>query len=286
MSIPPTPESRLAIFRRGSRTYFMSSLFFPEELRVKVTTLYAFVRIADDFVDQVPGDAQGFVNFEKTYHETLKGNFSGNHVIDAFVELVHREDFDPEWVESFLAAMRSDLYHQPCTCIADTINYMHGSAEVIGLMMARLMKLPPESYPSAMLLGRAMQYINFLRDIHEDFLLGRSYLPADELNHYGFEKLTPSTAKENPKEFENFMHRQIDRYHKWQAEAEAGFHFLPWRARVPIATASDMYKWTAQCILADPFRVFREKTKPSRRRVLIQGVVNSWKQRDALARPS
>lgn len=279
------PESRLAIFRRGSRTYFMSSLFFPQRLREKVATLYAFVRVADDFVDQVPGDVQGFVNFEQAYREALKGNLSSNHVIDGFVRLMEVENFEHEWVDSFLAAMHSDLYHQPCSCIEDTIKYMHGSAEVIGLMMARLMELPTSSHPSAMLLGRAMQYINFLRDIQEDFLLGRSYLPADELDHYGFRELTPTTALENPKQFKDFMRCQIERYQAWQKEAEEGFHFLPWRARVPIATASDMYKWTAQCILADPFRVFREKTKPSRRRVLMQGVVNSWKQRDALARP-
>ena len=63
--------SKWGIFLRGSHTYFWSSLFFPLSVRREVATLYAFVRTADDFVDQVPSDREGFESFEESYREAL-----------------------------------------------------------------------------------------------------------------------------------------------------------------------------------------------------------------------
>lgn len=42
------------IFKRGSKTYFYSTLFFPPDVKARVFSLYSFVRTADDLVDSVP----------------------------------------------------------------------------------------------------------------------------------------------------------------------------------------------------------------------------------------
>jgi phytoene synthase len=65
-------KNHASIFRRGSRTYFYSSLFFPEPLRSDVFALYAFVRKADDFVDALPGMPVEFHSFCASYREALK----------------------------------------------------------------------------------------------------------------------------------------------------------------------------------------------------------------------
>jgi phytoene synthase len=52
-------------FRKGSRTYFTSSLFFPPVIRADVYALYAFVRASDDFEDSVPQDPAGFRAFRR-----------------------------------------------------------------------------------------------------------------------------------------------------------------------------------------------------------------------------
>jgi hypothetical protein len=48
------------VFKAGSTTYFNSSLFFPPAMRAEVFALYGFVRVADNLVDAVPQDAEGF----------------------------------------------------------------------------------------------------------------------------------------------------------------------------------------------------------------------------------
>lgn len=265
------PDPRLArIFRRGSRTYFFSSIAFPPALRDDVFALYAFVRTADDFVDQPPGrqDGTGFDRFRERYAAAAAGRTAGDPVIDAFVELAARRRFRADWVDAFFGAMAQDLTQTGYATVADTLAYVYGSAEVIGLMMAAIMELPEAAHRPARMLGRAMQYINFIRDIDEDRELGRTYLPAAELAAAGLRSLDPAEAQRRAPAFRRFVRGEIDRYLGWQRAADAGFHFIPRRPRVAIRTASDMYRWTAGRIRAEPLIVYRRKVRPSPARIL------------------
>ena len=54
-------------FKRGSKTYFYSSIFFSKEVRDDVFALYSFVRKADNFVDVVPQLKDEFYFFKNDY---------------------------------------------------------------------------------------------------------------------------------------------------------------------------------------------------------------------------
>jgi phytoene synthase len=170
-----------------------------------------------------------------------------------------------------------DLTKKEYQNIDDAMAYMYGSAEVIGLMMARIMGLSDDASGYARLLGRAMQYINFLRDIREDLSFGRSYLPADEMREVGLASLAQEDARSRPDVFRAFIRKQIARYRDWQAEAEKGYALIPRRCRIPIRTAADMYEWTARRIEADPFIVYRGPVKPSRGQILQAGFRNIFR---------
>jgi len=43
-----------SIFKQGSRTFFYTSLSFPDAIKPDVFVFYSFVRKADNFVDQIP----------------------------------------------------------------------------------------------------------------------------------------------------------------------------------------------------------------------------------------
>lgn len=266
------------LFREGSTTYYNSSRFFPPELRRDVFYLYGFVRKADNFVDTRPQDREGFYAYREGWRRALKARdrgepemLSGDPVIDRFVELSRRRGFRDEWTEAFLDAMELDLTKSTYNSLEETIGYMYGSAEVIGLFMARIMGLPEQADYSARMLGRSMQYINFIRDIAEDLSLGRRYLP---LEGTPLKELSPSAAGADPEAFRAFHRVQIERYRRWHREAEAGYRFIPWRYLVPIKTAADLYLWTARQIEADPMVVFSRQVKPGKGQVLARGVLN------------
>lgn len=263
------------IFKKGSTTYFYSSMFFPKDVRDDVFVLYSFVRRADDFVDKVEQDKNGYFKFKQSFYNSLETKKSADEiVVDSFIELFLRRSFDIKWIDSFFASMEMDLEHRTYADIDETERYIYGSADVIGLMMARILNLHDNAYHYAQYLGKAFQYINFIRDIAEDIKLNRSYFPQDELRTFGLKTLDYDEIKNKSEDFKSFMRFQIDRYHKWLHEAEKGFYFIPRRYLIPIKTASDMYQWTAKTIMKDPMIVYRSKVKPCVRRIIFSIIYN------------
>jgi phytoene synthase len=185
-------------------------------------------------------------------------------VVDDFVDLARKEGFDPLWTRAFLDSMEADLHRAAYDTLEDTLGYIYGSAEVIGLFMSRLMGLPAESFQAARLLGRAMQYINFIRDVAEDRTLGRRYLP---LNGFDPRVVEPEWAQGHAAQFSDWLRSHLGLYRQWQEEALAGFPFIPYRYRIAVAAAADMYWWTAATIERNPLVVFEKKVKPRRFRI-------------------
>ena len=283
------------IFKNGSTTYYWSSKFFPKGIRDDVFKLYSFVRVVDDMVDVIPAESKRFNRIclrWRTIKKELKQNKVSKPLDDSvdeqvlanFAYIVHRYDCDTSWVDSFLASMKMDIDKRDYKTLDDTIDYIYGSAEVIGLFMAKILQLPgqgtgskrpePEVLRFARLQGRAMQYINFLRDIAEDVELGRCYFPLGTLEKYGFKDLKEVSANSNPEAFKAFMHEQLSLYEEWQSEANKGFSYIPKRLRIPLQTATDMYNWTAKEIKKDPFIVYEKQIKPKKRRVLKTAAKN------------
>jgi len=263
-------ELHRLIFSHGSRTYYNSSRLFPKAVRRDVFTLYAFVRVADNLVDDPPVHPDEFHAFRERWRAAMAGTPAGDWVIDPFVELGTRRGFDPQWTEDFFAAMESDLVAQPCDSLEDVLRYTWGSAEVIGLFMLKLLDIPDEARPTACLLGRSMQFINFLRDVAEDHGLGRRYLPLGD----GLKELSPEGAQADPEAFRRFLRGWTKVYHEWQEGARDGFGYLPWRFRLAVKTASDLYNWTARVIQKEPMEVWKRKIKPSKTRILITALGN------------
>lgn len=262
------------LFKKGSRTYFNSTLFFPADVRRDVFRLYAFLRKADNYVDQIPQDAEGFYRFREEYQKAANGYGTSDVVVKEFVALAESKRFEPSWVTAFLDAMEADLYRKNYNTAEELCVYMYGSAEVVGLFMAKILELPEESYIYARHLGRAMQYINFIRDIREDFILGRQYLPLNELKQYGIENFDINNFCGKHEQFSRFVRRQIHRYFEWQRFAEKGYKYIPYRYLIPIKTAADMYKWTAHIIYRTPWIVFLRKVKPRKSRIIYSANTN------------
>jgi 15-cis-phytoene synthase len=255
------------IFKKGSVTYFYSSLFFPPSVREKVATLYAFVRVADDFVDSTPQKKQEFQDFVTQTWEFWEGKTISNEIIINFINLSKKIQVQKSWIEAFLQAMGQDLYKKEYKNNGELNTYMYGSAEVIGLMMARILNLKEESLPFAALQGKAMQLINFIRDIKEDEKMGRIYLPLDDRKKFNAE-----FSDKNSENWKNLIRFEIEKYFEIQKEAEKGYKFIPLKFRVPIMTAAGLYTWTANEIYKNPFVVWEKKIKPSKIRVFVMAL--------------
>lgn len=269
------------IFKNGSTTYYFSSKFFPRKTRDDVADLYSFVRTADDYVDSQPAQPQKLLNLEKNYLGSIrlkpadcsvkKSDSVDQRVVKNIVRVSRKHGFEPAWIKSFIYSMKQDISIHSYRTLSDSLSYVYGSADVIGLMMAKIMDLPDEALKYAQMQGRAMQWINFVRDIKEDNSLGRCYFPTTDLKKFGLDSLDEQIAVKNPDKFNKFIRFQIKRYYEWQKEANKGFKYIPRRLRIPLQTAVDMYAWTAEQIEKNPFIVFEKKVKPRKRDILRRG---------------
>ncbi len=260
------------IFKNGSVTFFTASLFFPKHIKEDVFNLYAFVRVFDDFIDAIPQDEHSYMKLKLEYHAALVGNHTDNSVLQNFIELQDRHQFDQQWVDAFFTSMEMDMHKSDYWTLEQTLKYIYGSAEVIGLMMARIMNLPNASHPYAQSLGRAFQYMNMIRDIAQDQKLSRTYLPKEEYQKFGLENLTEGEAKAKPEQFAKFIQTEIERYRGWRQEASIGLRYIPKRMRVPIEAATEMFDYTMSHVERNPLQVYSKQLKPGRLRVLWAAV--------------
>lgn len=258
-----------SIFKRGSRTYFYSSLFFPKSVREDVFYLYAFVRVADDYVDSMPQKVTEFREFRKQFEQAWSGRTCPNGIIVQFVTMAQRVNIKKAWVDGFLDSMERDITKKVYHTLEETEGYIYGSAEVIGLMMAAILHLPDRVSPYAVMQGKAMQYLNFIRDIDEDNSFGRQYLPVNEMKKLGLSGLHSAEALAHPTQFIAFVRDQLKRYFEWQQEAEKGYKYIPKRLRLSVQTAAEMYKWTARVLYKNPLIVFEKKVRPSVGRIIF-----------------
>ena len=188
--------SSATVIAHYSTSFGAAARLLDPQTRRRVRSIYALVRVADEIVDGAAAEA-GLSPAQQ--HEVLDGleaetdramasGYSANLVVHAFACVARDAAFGAELTRPFFASMRRDL--DPAPFAPDEIDpYIHGSAEVVGLMCLAVF-LAGEEAPvdggrrarlerGAIHLGAAFQKINFLRDLAEDWrTLGRNYFPG------------------------------------------------------------------------------------------------------------
>ena len=178
------------VTRHYSTSFSSAVRILDSSIRQDVYNVYGFVRMADEIVDSFQDYDQEkmFNRFENDLYEAIEEKISLNPSLNAFQYTVHKYGINIELVEDFMKSMRMDLYKQDYESMDEYENYIHGSANVVGLMCLKIFlkgdeKRYEELKESAIRLGSAFQKVNFLRDLrHDHGVLNRSYFPSVENN--------------------------------------------------------------------------------------------------------
>lgn len=170
---------------RYSTSFSLSSRLFDTSIREDIYAIYGFVRIADEVVDTYRGNdaAQLLYDLHAQVLAAIKTGYSVNPIVHAFATTAREYAITDVLIAPFFASMKTDIMATSFTAAAYK-TYIHGSAEVIGLMCLKVFtggnqQQYEDLKAGAMALGSAYQKVNFLRDIkadHEE--LGRMYFPG------------------------------------------------------------------------------------------------------------
>ncbi len=216
--------------RRYGTTYYWSTHLLPVVKRHHVHALYGFCRYADDIVDDLGSTATptqrqaALTAFGDQFFVDLASGTSDDAVLKAVVHTVKAFDLDPDCFRRFLRSMAMDFTCETYETFEDLLEYMDGSAAVIGEMMLPILEpTSPEAYDHARDLGIAFQLSNFWRDVNEDLDRGRVYVPQEDLRKFGAD---PWLRRATP-EWRDLMAFEIARTRRYYASADLGIPMLP-----------------------------------------------------------
>ena len=260
------------------KTYFLATLLLPKAKRPFVHALYGFARYADEIVDDLASElsveekAQALSTWGNTVLADLKKGTSVDHVGRALIDTVKRFDIPHEHFEAFLHSMTMDLTVQEYETYEDLLEYVYGSAAVIGLEMVPILgPLHNDAYEAAKKLGIAFQLANFIRDVDEDLDRGRVYLPIKELAQFGVTREMLEERALTPEIIEALKF-QIARVRQLQAEAAPGIAMLEATSRPCIQAASVLYCGIVDEVEKIGYDIFNQRAKTSTaRRIRVAG---------------
>ncbi len=252
------------ITRQHGTTYYWGARLLPVESRRHVHAVYTLARLADDIVDTAgpnpgPETARALDAFERSFWVALATGTSTDPVMAAIATSVRECGIEDECFTRFFGAMRSDLTRRTYETWGDLLDYMDGSAAVIGEMMLPVLRPGTDAVAPARALGLAFQLTNFLRDVGEDLDRGRVYVPQEDLRRFGAD---PHARVVTP-EWRALMAFEIERNRRLYREADNGIPALPGASRRCVATARVLYARILERIEAADYDVFASRARVS-----------------------
>ena len=176
--------------RREARNFYPAFRVLPKDQRRAMCALYAFMRIADDLSDE-PGDVvdkrRGLAAWREALRQALEGR--PTHPIHPALEhAVSTFAVPAEYLEAVIDGVEMDLTTFSYATFADLRLYCWRVASAVGLACVHLWGCADERATEfAESAGIAFQLTNILRDLKEDAARGRVYLPAEDLERFGYD---------------------------------------------------------------------------------------------------
>lgn len=244
----------------GSSFYY-AFLFLPKDRRAAITAFYAFCREVDDVVDEVsdPGVAATKLAWWRTEVASAFGGEPRHPVMKALMPHVAAFGIEARQLQEIIDGCEMDLTQTRYLDFAGLERYCHLVAGVVGEVSARIFgQTQPQTTAYAHKLGLALQLTNIIRDVGEDALRGRIYLPVNELQQFDV-KAHELLSRTYSDRFIALMQFQAARAQALYDEALALLPAADRRAQKPGLMMASIYRTLLAEIEADRFQVLNQR---------------------------
>ena len=244
----------------GSSFYY-AFLFLPPQRRAAITAFYAFCREVDDVVDEVQDPTVAAQKLHWWQME-VQNSFAGNPqhpVMKALMPLAAEFGITAQHLQDVIAGCQMDLNQTRYLDFVGLQRYCHLVAGVVGEVAARIFgQSQDETTHYAHQLGLAFQLTNIIRDVGEDALRGRIYLPVNELQQFEV-SAKDILERRDSAAFQALMAFQYERAQGLYAQALADLPAADWRSQKPGLMMASIYRTLLVEIQAAGFPVLRQR---------------------------
>lgn len=244
----------------GSSFYY-AFLFLPKQRRAAITAFYAFCREVDDVVDDMvdPGVAATKLAWWQAEVAKAYAGQPSHPVMQALMPLATEFHIGQGHLQAVIEGCQMDLAQTRYLDYPNLQRYCHLVAGVVGEVAAGIFgQTQPQTTAYAHKLGQALQLTNILRDVGEDALRGRIYLPVNELQQFDV-KAQEILQRRYSERFTALMQFQAQRAHALYDEALALLPPEDRRAQKPGLMMASIYRALLTEIERDNFQVLHQR---------------------------
>ncbi len=244
----------------GSSFYY-AFLFLPKPRRAAITAFYAFCREVDDVVDDAvdPGVAGSKLAWWRAEVAQAYAGSPTHPVMKALMPLAADYKIEQRHLQAIIDGCQMDLAQTRYLDFAGLQQYCHLVAGVVGEVAANIFgQTDGGTTAYAHKLGQALQLTNIIRDVGEDALRGRIYLPVNELRQ--FEVKAHEVLKRTYSDrFTALMRFQAVRAHSLYDEAFSLLPEVDRRTQKPGLMMASIYRTLLREIERDNFQVLHQR---------------------------
>lgn len=262
-----------AITKKWAKTFYFASFLLSKEKRYASYAVYAICRACDHSVDDTTDDLK-VQNLSKIRNEIEQAYHSAPLTKDtliAFRETVNTYQIPKIYFDDLIDGMIMDLNKNRYENFTELRDYCYKVAGVVGLIMLKILGYEDKAAEQhAVNLGIAMQLTNILRDIKEDYALGRIYLPKSELDRFS---VTEEMIAEGylDARFKDLLVFQIKRARDHYQNATEGICLINnARSRLVVWTMADLYSGILKAIERNRYDVFSKRAYLSKFKKILR----------------
>ena len=246
MSVQAAYAEAVRITRREARNFAWGIALLPRAKRDAISALYAFARRVDDVADD------GALPVERRREllescladvEALPDAPAGDPVLVALADALRRYSIRRETLRDLVRGGLMDAERSRYGTWDELAEYCRCVAGSVGIACAAVYgpRDRAAAMPRAETLGLALQQINIMRDVPEDWRLGRVYLPQDELARYGVVEADIAAGRTGS-EWRALMEHQAARADRLLADGLRLLPLLDRRSRLGVRTFAGIYR--------------------------------------------
>lgn len=233
------------IFNTHAKTFSFAAKFLGQRVAEDIFILYRFCRLIDDIADE-----GGNASIARQNLQAIKAQIEDGHSDDPFLskflKLIEGKDLPKQYIFDLIDGVLSDCHrHIHLQSEEALITYCYRVAGTVGGLMCPILGVEEDhlshAIKPAISLGIGMQLTNIARDIKEDALNNRCYIPKDWLDIEDIQILTDK-PQEHTQDARAAVRRLLALADMYYAAAWQGYAYLPFRSRVAIMVAAHLYR--------------------------------------------